>query len=41
MAFLGFEGNASPGRDAPNSDSVVLMGKGMVVDVKENNDYVL
>ena len=29
MALFGFEGNASPGRDAPNSDNVVLMGKGM------------
>jgi len=33
MAFLGFEGNASPGREAPNSDNVVLIGKGMDVNV--------
>ena len=33
MAFLGFEGKASPGRDAPSSDNVVLMGRGMDVSM--------
>jgi len=30
MAFFGFEGKASPGRDAPNTDSELLTGSSIV-----------
>jgi hypothetical protein len=30
MAFFGFEGKASPGRDAPNSDSELLTGSSIL-----------
>ncbi len=35
MAFFGFEGKASPGRDAPNSDSELLTGSSIVRTGKE------
>jgi len=35
MATLGFEGIASPGRDAPRRDREVLRGRGMVVGGKQ------
>jgi len=35
MAFFGFDSRASPGRDAPSSDRVLLTGSGIVDGDKE------
>jgi len=41
MAFFGFEGKASPGRDAPNTDSELLTGSNIIVRTgKEQNSLL-